>query len=62
VCGREPATRRAKFNAQYLQSSSAAIFEEENLVGTQFEKRVCENCLKKLQEAKNVTDLAFERL
>jgi len=26
------------------------------------EKRVCENCLKNLQEAKNVTDLTFERL
>jgi hypothetical protein len=62
VCGREPATRRAKFSAQYLQSTSAAVFEEENLVGAQMEKRVCENCLKNLQEAKNVTDLTFERL
>jgi hypothetical protein len=62
VCGREPATRRAKFSAQYLQATSAAVFEEENLVGAQMEKRVCEKCLKKLQEAKNVTDLTFERL
>ena len=62
VCGREPATRKAKFNAQYLQSTSAAVFEEENLVGAELEKRVCENCLKSLQEAKNVTDLTFERL
>ena len=62
MCGREPATRRAKFNAQYLQATSAALFEEESLVGGQFEKRVCETCLKKLQDAKNVTDLTFERL
>jgi len=62
VCEREPATRRARFSAQYLQATSSAIFEEESLVGAQLEKRVCENCLKKLQEAKNVTDLTFERL
>jgi hypothetical protein len=62
VCGREPATRRAKFTAQYLQATSAALFEEENLVGTQMEKRVCESCLKNLQDAKNVSDLTFERL
>ena len=62
VCVKKPATRKAKFNAQYLQSTSAAVFEEENLVGAELEKRVCENCLKSLQEAKNVTDLTFERL
>jgi len=62
VCAREPATRKAKFSAQYLQATSSALFEEESLVGGQFEKRVCENCLKKLQDAKNVTDLTFERL
>jgi len=62
VCGRGAATRRAKFSAQYLQATSAALFEEESLVGVQLEKRVCETCLKKLQEAKNVTDLIFERL
>jgi hypothetical protein len=62
LCGRQPATRRAKFTAQYLQATSAAVFEEENLVGAQMEKRICENCLKKLQDAKNVTDLTFERL
>jgi len=62
LCGRQPATRRAKFTAQYLQATSAAVFEEENLVGAQMEKRVCENCLKTLQDAKNVTDLTFERL
>jgi hypothetical protein len=62
VCGRQPATRKAKFNAQYLQGTSAAVFEEESLVGVHLEKRVCENCLKQLQEAKNVTDLTYERL
>jgi hypothetical protein len=62
VCGRETATRRAKFSAQYLQATSSALFEEESLVGVQLEKRVCEACLRKLQEAKNVTDLIFERL
>jgi len=62
VCGRHPATRKAKFNAQYLQSTSSAIFEEEALTGVELTKRVCEECLKNLQEAKNVTDLTFERL
>lgn len=62
MCGKEPATRKARFTAQYLQATSAALFEEENLIGVQIEKRVCESCLKKLQDAKNVTDLTFERL
>jgi len=62
MCEKEPATRRAKFKAQYLQSTSAAVFDEESLVGVELIKRVCEGCLKKLQDAKNVTDLAFERL
>ena len=62
VCGKAAATRKAKFNAQYLLATSAALFEEESLVGAPMEKRVCENCLQKLQDAKNVTDLTFERL
>jgi hypothetical protein len=62
VCERQLATRRVKFSAQYLQTISAAVFDEESLVGGQFEKRVCEGCLKMLQNAKNVTDLTFERL
>ena len=62
LCGRQPATRRANFTAQYLQATSAALFEEESLVGAKMEKRVCEDCLKKLQDAKNVVDLTFERL
>jgi hypothetical protein len=62
ICGRHPATKKAKFNAQYVQSSSIAIFEEENVVGVELTKRVCEECSKALQEAKNVTDLTFDRL
>jgi len=62
MCEREPATRRAKFKAQYLQSTSAAVFDEESLVDVEMTKRICEDCLKKLQDAKNVTDLTFERL
>ncbi len=62
VCERRPATRKAKFNAQYLQSTSAAVFEEESLAKVELEKRVCEECLNNLQNAKNVTDLTFERL
>lgn len=62
MCDRELATRKAKFKAQYLQSTSAAVFDEENLVDVEMTKRICENCLKKLQGAKNVTDLTFERL
>ena len=62
VCQKRPATRKAKFNAQYLQSMSAAVFEEETLTGVELEKRVCEQCLNDLQNAKNVADLTFERL
>ena len=62
VCGRRPATRRAKFSAQYLQSTASAIFEEESMAGAELVKRVCEECLTQLQDAKNVTDLTFERL
>lgn len=62
VCEKEPATRKAKFKAQYLQSTSAAVFDEESLVDVEMTKRICESCLKKLQGAKNVTDLTFERL
>jgi hypothetical protein len=38
------------------------VFEEESLVKVELEKRVCEECLTNLQNAKNVTDLTFERL
>ncbi len=62
VCQKRPATRKAKFNAQYLQSTSVAVFEEETLAGVELEKRVCEQCLNDLQNAKNVADLTFERL
>ena len=62
VCQKRPATRRAKFSAQYLQSMSSPIFDEESLVGMELEKRVCEQCLNDLQSAKNVTNLTFERL
>ena len=62
ICEKRPATRKAKFSAQYLQSTSSAVFDEESLVGVEVEKRVCEECLNNLQNAKNVTNLAFERL
>ncbi len=62
ICGKKPATRKAKFTAQYLQSSSMAMFDEESLVASEFEKRVCEECLGSLQNAKNVTNLKFDRL
>jgi hypothetical protein len=62
ICEKRPATRKAKFSAQYLQSTSAAMFEEESMVGVELEKRVCEECLNYLQNAKNVANLAFERL
>lgn len=62
ICERKPATRKVKFTAQYLQSASLAVFDEESLVGGEFERRVCEECLLSLQNAKNVTNLIFERL
>lgn len=62
VCERRPATRKAKFSAQYLQSTSVALLDEEAIVGVELEKRVCEECLNFLQNAKNVINLTFERL
>jgi len=62
VCEKQPATRRAKFTAQYLQSVSTSIFDEESMIQVELEKRICEDCLKMLQNAKNVTNLTFERL
>ena len=62
ICERKPATRKAKFTAQSLQSTSMPLFDEESLVAGEFEKKVCEECLTSLQNAKNVTDLTFERL
>jgi len=62
VCCRKPATRKAKFVAKYLQTTSTGIFEEETVVETPLEKRVCEGCLTNLQKATNVSNLVFERL
>jgi len=62
LCEKHPATRRVKFTAQYVHSTSAAIFEEESVVGVDLERKVCEDCLVFLQNAKNVTNLTFERL
>jgi hypothetical protein len=62
ICERKPATRKAKFTAQSLQSSLMALFDEESLVESEFEKRTCEDCLVSLQNAKNVTNLTFDRL
>ncbi len=62
ACEKRVATRRARFTAQYLQSTSTAIFDEESMVGVDLERRVCEDCLTRLQNAKNVTNLKFERL
>lgn len=62
VCEKHAATRKAKFTANYVQSSAAAIFEEEGMADVAMEKRVCEDCLATLQNAKNVSNLTFERL
>jgi hypothetical protein len=62
ICERKPATRKAKFTAQSLQSTSMPLFDEESLVSNEFEKRVCDDCLESLRNAKNVANLTFERL
>jgi hypothetical protein len=62
VCGKRPATRKAKFTAQSLESAATMPFDEEAMMETNFEKRLCEECLVGLQKAKNVSNLVFERL
>ena len=62
LCNKKPATSRVKFQAAYVQSSAAGIFEDEEMTNVTLEKRVCEGCLSSLRKAKNVTSLIFERL
>jgi len=62
MCGKDVATRRAKFKAQYLESTPSPLLDEESLSSVEVEKRVCELCLESLKNSKNVSDLAFERL
>jgi len=62
MCGREVATRKAKFKAQYLESTPSPLLDEESLSSVEVEKRVCEPCLQSLTKSKNVSDLIFERL
>jgi len=62
VCDKEIATRRAKFKAQYLESTPSPLLDEESLSSVEVEKRVCESCLRSLKNSKNVSDLTFERL
>jgi hypothetical protein len=62
LCEREVATRKAKFKAQYVESSPSPLLDEESLSTVDVEKRVCEGCLESLKNSKNVTDLVFERL
>jgi hypothetical protein len=56
------ATRRAKFKAQYIETRSSPLMEEETLSSVDVERRVCEGCLESLKNSKNVSDLVFERL
>jgi len=62
ICEKRVATRKAKFTAQYVQSSPAAVFEEETMAGAEIAKKVCEECANFLQHAKNVSNLQVERL
>ena len=62
ICGKNLATRKATFTAQYLQSTSVGLFDDEALATSEFEKRTCEHCLESLQNAKNVSNLKFDRL
>ena len=62
LCRKEVATRKAKFKAQYLESTPSPLLEEESLSSVVVEKRVCESCLRSLTNSRNVSDLTYERL
>jgi hypothetical protein len=62
LCEKRVATRKARFKAQYLESTPSPLIHEESLRSTEVEKRTCEECLESLKNAKNVSDLTFERL
>ena len=62
MCEKEIATRKAKFKAQYVESASSPVMDEERLSTVEVEKRVCETCLESLKNSSNVTDLVFGRL
>jgi hypothetical protein len=62
VCERNPATKRAKFTAHFLQADPSPLMIEERIAKMEFEKRVCEDCAEQLQNMKNVSDLSLESL
>jgi len=62
LCRKEVATRKAKFKAQYLESTPSPLLDEESLSSVEVEKRVCESCLRSLTQSRNVSDLTYERL
>ena len=62
LCEKEVATRKVKFKAQYVETTSSPLMDEETLSSVDIERRVCEGCLESLKNSKNVSDLVFERL
>ncbi|MGD0423633.1 MAG: hypothetical protein ABSA92_09280 [Candidatus Bathyarchaeia archaeon] len=62
MCEKEIATRKAKFKAQYVETTSSPLMDEETMSSVDVERRVCEGCLESLKNSKNVSDLVFERL
>lgn len=62
LCQRKPATRRAKFTAHFLQADPTPLLVEERVAKMEFQRRVCDDCLERLQSMKNVTDLTSEEL
>ena len=62
LCEKEVATRKAKFKAQYVETTSSPLMDEETMSSVDVERRVCEGCLESLKNSKNVSDLVFERL
>lgn len=62
LCQTKPATRRARFVAHFLQADPSPLLVEERIAKMEFERRVCDDCARRLRTMKNVSDLSFENL
>ena len=62
LCERRPAAHKVKFTIQFVESLATPPFEEEKLSSADIQKRICEECVKGLGGAGNISNLVVEPL
>ena len=60
LCEKRLAAHKVKFTAQFLESLASPPFDEEKLSSADIQKRICKECVKRLGNAANVTNLVVE--